>query len=476
MPPDTFCIRLRTVLALFTLLLTQAAGAADWVLTLTRIEVKGSAVSSVELAITPPGAAQAVRRMVHTKEAFVVGTTIAAPAQTTLTLTSSHTNEIKILPGGSLKITAGGEYGEEYTPVEGEFAFNVRRALSFFTVRYRNFQALVHGTRYSVNVVPEKTISFGVDEGTVRIDREGKLKIDEGDIEKPIASSEFLRAGDSKTYHLDLDEYLARFQHFDDAEQYYRANLARDQQSGDPDQIEIGLNQLGLALFSLSQYQAAIPYFQQCLDSAKQRHPSGVHGKIADSLNNLGNAYWSLGGTANLERAIGYHEESLKLRRQLYPSGVHRDIADSLNNLGNAYSDLGGTANLERAIGYHEESLKLERQLDPTRTRVADTLGGLSYQRLFVGQYTQALADAREALQINPALNWIRTNEAHALLLLGQEAEALAIYRAYRDKPVNAQQQFPDAVLDDFKALRKAGIDHPGMAKVEALYAAPATR
>lgn len=101
---------------------------------------------------------------------------------------------------------------------------------------------------------------------------------------------------------------------------------------------------------------------------------------------------------------------------------------------------------------------------------IANSLGSLAYKKLFAGQYAAALRDAREGLQIAPDKLWILTNEAHALLFLGREAEAMAIYTRYRDDKVNARQGFSEAVLEDFVALRKAGVSHPGMARVEALY------
>ena len=132
--------------------------------------------------------------------------------------------------------------------------------------------------------------------------------------------------------------------------------------------------------------------------------------------------------------------------------------------------------NFQRAIGYAEESLKIRRQLHPggVHADIAISLGNLAFGRLFIGQYTEAVRNARDALQIAPDKLWIRTNEAHALLLSGREAEALAIYVQYHDQPVRAGRTFREAVLDDFTALRKAGIEHPGMAKVEALYDPPA--
>lgn len=512
---------------IFTLLLALwgffgvAAFAADWSLEVVSIEFNGAKVAQATLHITPPQQANAQSREVRQGERFAVGTVIATPARTTLLLESSNTNRLRLLPGSRIRVLAGSEIGEEFGQEDGQSLFDVQRALNFFNVRHGRFQAIVKGTRYTVTVVPGKEITFDVEQGAVRIEREGQLRIDEGNKEGTITISETLKAGESKSFRLDIDEYLARFKHYGEAEAYYRKNLEADRLSGDPERIEIGLNQMGILLDTLSRYRESIPYFDEYRQSVLKRHPDGVHSDIAKSLNDLGNAYWALGGTANLERAIGYYEESLKIERQLYPGGVHSDIAASLNNLGLAYQNLGGTANFERAIGYYEESLKIERQLYPggvhaeianslnnlasayedlggaanreravgyyeeslkikrqlypggVQAEIAQSLGGLSFTRLFVGQYPEALRDAREALQIGPVELWIRANEAHALLLMDRQAEALAIYVQYRDQPVKAGQTFREAVLEDFAALRKAGVNHPGMAKVEELYGQP---
>jgi predicted Zn-dependent protease len=96
------------------------------------------------------------------------------------------------------------------------------------------------------------------------------------------------------------------------------------------------------------------------------------------------------------------------------------------------------------------------------------------YDELFTGEHEQALKDAREATALEPEMIWLRTNEAHALLLLDREAEAMAIYQSYQDAALPDGRRFSEAVVQDFAALRKAGVKHPGMARVEALYGAPA--
>ena len=155
---------------------------------------------------------------------------------------------------------------------------------------------------------------------------------------------------------------------------------------------------------------------------------------------------------------------------------MHADIAQSLSNLGNVYVGLGGSENLKRAIDDFEDSLKIFRQVYPSGVHldIARTLGNLSYARLLAGEATEALRDARAAVQIAPGEVRLRGVEAHALLLLGRLDEALAIYAQYREQPVSARKTFRSAVLDDFAALRKAGVNDPGMATVEALYGQPA--
>lgn len=693
----------RALFVMLALLFSVVAHAADWALQVTRIEISGALADKATLQITLPGSATAERREVKIRESFPVGTTLAIPARTSLVLKSSNGNELRLLPGSRIRITAGGDMGEEYTQEEGESFFDVKRALNFFNVRHRNFQAIVKGTRYSVKVDPKKEITFAVEEGVVKVEREGTLRVDESKAEGQISSVALLKAGEQKSYRLDIDEYLARFKHFGEAEAYYRENLMADRQSEEPERIQAGLNQLGWALLMLSRYQEAIPCFDEALRMARQRYPGGLHADIANGLNGLGDAYRNLGGTENLRHAIDYYEqglginrqlytgglhteiarslnslgrsynilggtenlkrstmyyeeslkinrqlypgkpyagiawslnnlglvlsdlggqqnllhairlheesldirrrlysgsahaevagsqnnlgiahrvlggesnllkaieyyeaslrikrqiypdgvhsgigaslanlglayqglggienlqqainfhtESLSIRRQLYADGLHADIAGSLNNLGRtyaaiggrdntlraigyfesslellrklypvapndgiawrlnnlgmAYFDLGGVENLRRALQYHAESLNIRRQLYPDldRADVAGSLANLANVRLYLGQEADALSEAREALQIEPQNLAVHAIEAHALLLLGQEDEALAIYTKYRDEKTHARQSFRNLVLDDFTALRRAGVGNPGMARVEALYA-----
>ena len=152
--------------SLFTLVLALLAAApafaADWSLKITRIEVGGVETQTLAtLQVTQPHSAQAETLTdVKVGKTFLEGSTLAAPARTLIVLQSSNNNEIRLLPGSRIKISAGSHVGEEYEQETGESFFNVKRALNFFNVRHRHFQALVKGTRYSVKVEPEKEITF----------------------------------------------------------------------------------------------------------------------------------------------------------------------------------------------------------------------------------------------------------------------------------------------------------------------------
>ena len=46
------------------------------------------------------------------------------------------------------------------------------------------------------------------------------------------------------------------------------------------------------------------------------------------------------------------------MNKLIYQDQPHPDVADSLNNLGNAYNDKG---QYDQEIKYHEESLKIKK-------------------------------------------------------------------------------------------------------------------
>ena len=100
----------------------------------------------------------------------------------------------------------------------------------------------------------------------------------------------------------------------------------------------------------------------------------------------------------------------------------------------------------------------------------AEALGKLSRYALFAREFAQALDAAERALKADPELLWIATNRAHALMYLGRAAEAREAYLMHRDKRImqNENKTWQQVIGEDFDELRKAGLDHPQMAEIEA--------
>ncbi len=397
------------VLAFVLLVFSARCHAEDWALTLKRIEVAGTPAPSARIKVTLRSATASSQQDVRSGTRFASGTTLEAPPRTTLQFESSNGNGIRLMPGARLTVTSGSGQGEEYSQDAGQSRFSVKSALNFFNVSHRNFQALVRGTEYTVTVVPAQEITFQVDEGTVEVRREGRIRIDEDDTVGAMTEVDFVAAGQQQHYRLDINTYFRSFGTFKDAERYYRDNLAQDRASGDPRRIGKGLLQLGIALVALSKYREAIPIYQEALDIARRQHPSGGNDDIALLTNNIGIAWSDLGGTTNTATAIDFYGRALAMFEQLHPEGPNKNIGNVLNNLGTAYVDLNGPVNKRKAIDYFNRALSIREQLQPDGigNDIAGTLNnrGIAYVELGdADDIRNGIEDYSRALRIREQL------------------------------------------------------------------------
>lgn len=355
-------LRIIAVLWLFCLNLpVHASDALPWALTVTAIEVGRTSKSTETLWINRQ------LREVKVGHAFPVGSLISTPPHTTLQLLSSNDVTLRLLPGTRLRAFSGSGLGEEYGLETGQILFDVKRKIGFFNVRLDRFLVQVKNARYSATLNPANEVGFNVDTGEIRILREGQIKIDEGEKEASVTTTEILQDGEHKTYRLDSGEYLARFRSNEDAKDHFVKKLATDRISGDRDRIVTGLHGTGSALISLGKPREAAEVWEELLDLQLQSYPDALHPDIGKTLYNLGTAYQVLGDADNLRRAINFYEESLKLMRRFYQDGPddrHPDIAASMNNLDVAfkekYGQEGGTG--IRAWQLRKNSYKEQRE------------------------------------------------------------------------------------------------------------------
>jgi hypothetical protein len=98
----------------------------------------------------------------------------------------------------------------------------------------------------------------------------------------------------------------------------------------------------------------------------------------------------------------------------------------------------------------------------------------LAWYHLFDRNPREAMAASLKALELSPQnAAMIKVTLAHSYLFDNQFDKAKAIYLENKNAKLRDDERtFSQAVLDDFKELRDAGITHPGMEKTKALLSA----
>jgi uncharacterized protein YdaT len=130
--------------------------------------------------------------------------------------------------------------------------------------------------------------------------------------------------------------------------------------------------------------------------------------------------------------------------------------------------------------GRYDEALRLEEafetKLEAEETKrdgkpgeqVATELNLVVWYALFAKQFTKALTVAGRAHALFPDNLSIETNRAHALMFLGHDEEAKALYLAYKGKPISeVDELWEQAIAEDFADFRKAGLTRPMMTDIK---------
>lgn len=97
----------------------------------------------------------------------------------------------------------------------------------------------------------------------------------------------------------------------------------------------------------------------------------------------------------------------------------------------------------------------------------AELYGNWSDRAFRRGDFPAALEAADLGLTFDPDATWIKINRAHALMFMGKAKEASAEYLAGRGTTLPKHGKWEKAVVDDFAALKKAGLDHEQMKHIE---------
>jgi TPR repeat protein len=123
---------------------------------------------------------------------------------------------------------------------------------------------------------------------------------------------------------------------------------------------------------------------------------------------------------------------------------------------------------LQEVLAAKVEAVETKREGKPGE-ETAGTLSTVAWFALFAGEFLKALTVADRSHALFPDDLGIETNRAHALMFLGREEEAKALYLAHKGKPVSEPdgQLWERVIAEDFAEFRTAGLTHPMMAEIE---------
>ena len=230
----------------------------------------------------------------------------------------------------------------------------------------------------------------------------------------------------------------------------YRAAIEVLRKRGeDHEELATSLNSLGTAIQSTGGSNDAVSLYRQALEIARRLFP-GDHPYVAACLNNLAHVLTSLG---KAREGLPHVEEALSMRVRLHP-GDHPDVAGSLGTLGSVLLKLGDS---RQSLPNYEKALAMTKRLFPgDHPDVATGLNNMAGVLLSLGRASEALRYLEEALAMrkhlfpsdHPRIARTLHDLAGALLALGRAREALP-------------------VLEEALAMRKRLFsgDHPGVAQ-----------
>jgi CHAT domain-containing protein/tetratricopeptide (TPR) repeat protein len=154
------------------------------------------------------------------------------------------------------------------------------------------------------------------------------------------------------------------------------------------------LNDVGVVYRSMGDSAKAEEFYRQALLTYKKvlglEHP-----KTASTLSNLGIVYFE---RADYAKAEPLYRQALELRRKM-PGQNRAETASSLNNLGMLYKAMGNAAKAEPLF---QEALEIDKQVwGLQHANTARTLANLAVSYYEIGDYTRAEPLYLQALQIN---------------------------------------------------------------------------
>ena len=317
-----------------------------------------------------------------------------------------------------------------------------------------------------------------------------------------IARALVRRDPDNAQWQRDLATALDRISAFKRITGDWAGSLAADQEAfairgalvrRDPDNTEwqrdlmVSLTRLGDHKHRTGDAAGALAAYQEGLDVARglvRRDPdhTGWQRDLAYRLDDIGDIKFRTGDTKG---ALAADREALDIvralvRRDPNNTGWQLDLSHSLSRISDHKLRTG---DMDGVLAAYQEGLGIARALvrrDPSHVgwranlvSAGENFGRWAYHALRVRDFAGALQATDTALEFSPDALWVHVNRAHALMLLERVGEARDLYLKYRGRVAMPDNTWEKVVVEDFVELRQAGISHPLMAEIEALFARP---
>jgi tetratricopeptide (TPR) repeat protein len=249
--------------------------------------------------------------------------------------------------------------------------------------------------------------------------------------------------------------------------------------------LSIAYNKIGDVLLAQGQLAEALKTYRSSLairerlaavdpsNTEWQRDLSVSYDKIGNVLRDQGQLAEALqayrGSLAVLERLGAADRGNMQWQRDLSVGyskiGDVLELQDKLEEALKAYRD--SLAIRERVAAIDRSNTKWQQDLLTAISKI----GGVAYKFVLARKFAIALECADQTLSLAPDLIWLHGNRAHALMFLERGDAARAVYLRYRgEQRVVGDKSWEAAVLEDFAELRQAGLTHPLMDEIEALF------
>jgi len=220
-----------------------------------------------------------------------------------------------------------------------------------------------------------------------------------------------------------------------------------------PDLADILYN-LGFNYRAQSNYPKAEAMFLRCLEiyeKLAKESPKVYLPDVTLVLNNLGLNYKDQREYAKAEEI---YLRCLKIYEKLAKKDPNAYTLKLINVTENLASVCQKNKKYKKAVSFASRSVLLRKKFDDLPNNVASSLGTLSLYTLYTQEYSSSEEYALEALRLDSTQTGIKTNLAHALLLLGKYEEAWSIYQEISSqKSPESNKTYGESCVEDLESL-----------------------